>query len=399
MGERRVESRRRLCLVVDVERYGGRSYAAQEKVQDGVAHALDQACRNAGLSRGDCERQDRGDGQLLLLPPEIDEDRAVPGLIHGLRDMLPLLNARVPEEHLIRLRVALAQGAVRSARLGFVAWSVELASRLLDSAALRKELAAAQGSDMALIVPDDLYHDLFERGAGGLPPETLRKVRVEIKAKKFAADAWLGAVPRGRTAPLGFPVVPLDAPLARPPRSFAARAGEAAVLLGGTLLMLPAAAPPQLPPPPAHGDADGHGDAPAHPVDRSAGTRAADTAEALASTADHVVDGPHPYPDASQVPHDWGELYAHPADEPHRAPAESEPADDDDPDDADHTPYGSDEPHPSPYDHHAYDSGHYVAQDDTDGLHPQDDLTDPYDSGGHDPGHGGFPADAHHPDW
>ncbi len=75
----RVESRRRLCLVVDVERYSGRSYDAQAKVQDGVALALDQACANAGLRWRDCERQDRGDGQLLLLPPEIDEDRAVPG--------------------------------------------------------------------------------------------------------------------------------------------------------------------------------------------------------------------------------------------------------------------------------------------------------------------------------
>ncbi|MFE0729577.1 hypothetical protein ACFW2X_15255 [Streptomyces antibioticus] len=353
-------SRRRLCLVVDVERYSGRSYDAQAKVQDGVALALDQACTNAGLRRRDCERQDRGDGQLLLLPPEIDEDRAVPGLILGLRDMLPLLNARVPEEHVIRLRVALAQGAVRPAKLGFVAWSVELASRLLDSAALRKELAVAQGSDMALIVPDDLYHDVFERGAGGLPPDTLRKVRVEIKAKKFAADAWLGALPRGRTAPLGFPVVPAGAPLDRPRRTFARRAGEAAVLVGGTLLLLPGREPAT------------------HSADQpSTGHRAADAAETVATTtADHVVDGPHAHPH-HVVSHDLGEHHGHAGE----AGAVVE--------------FGTDDGSwyetytPVPYEHDTHDTYEH----DTYSHEPDEPL--PHD----DPASGGFPVDPHHPDW
>ncbi|MCX4742473.1 hypothetical protein [Streptomyces antibioticus] len=369
----RVESRRRLCLVVDVERYSGRSYDAQAKVQDGVALALDQACANAGLRWRDCERQDRGDGQLLLLPPEIDEDRAVPGLILGLRDMLPLLNARVPEEHMIRLRVALAQGAVRPAKLGFVAWSVELASRLLDSAPLRKELAVAQGSDMALIVPDDLYHDVFERGAGGLPPDALRKVRVEIKAKKFAADAWLGALPRGRTAPLGFPVVPAGAPLARPRRSLAQRAGAAAVLVGGTLLLLPGA------------------EAAAHSADQpsadqpSTGHRAADAAETVATTtADHVVDSPHPHPH-HVVSHDWGEHYGHVGEAGSVVEIGTGTG----------THTGTDdgtwyETHtPVPYDHDTHDTYEH----DTYRHEPDEPL--PHD----DPASGGFSVDPHHPDW
>ncbi|SMF77601.1 hypothetical protein [Streptomyces sp. Amel2xC10] len=368
MGDgRRVESRRRLCLVVDVERYSGRSYDAQAKVQDGVALALEQACANAGLRRRDCERQDRGDGQLLLLPPEIDEDRAVPGLILGLRDMLPLLNARVPEEHVIRLRVALAQGAVRPAKLGFVAWSVELASRLLDSAALRKELAVARGSDMALIVPDDLYHDVFERGAGGLPPDALRKVRVEIKAKKFAADAWLGALPRGRTAPLGFPVVPAGAPLARPRRSLA-RAGAAAVLVGGTLLLLPGT------------------ETAAHSADQpSTGHRAADAAETVATTtADHVVDSPHPHPHPVVSP-DWGEHYGHVGEVGSVVEIGTGTGTDTGTDDG--TWY---ETHtPVPYDHDTHDTYEH----DTYSHEPDEPL--PHD----DPASGGFSVDPHHPDW
>ncbi|MFE8013083.1 hypothetical protein ACFU3O_10135 [Streptomyces antibioticus] len=372
-----VGSRRRLCLVVDVERYSGRSYDAQAKVQDGVALALDQACANAGLRWRDCERQDRGDGQLLLLPPEIDEDRAVPGLILGLRDMLPLLNARVPEEHVIRLRVALAQGAVRPAKLGFVAWSVELASRLLDSAALRKELAMAQGSDMALIVPDDLYHDVFERGAGGLPPDALRKVRVEIKAKKFAADAWLGALPRGRTAPLGFPVVPAGAPLDRPRRTFARRAGEAAVLVGGTLLLVPG-------PEPATHSADQPS---THATDQpSTGHRAADAAETVATTtADHVVDSPHPHPH-HVVSHDWGEHYGHVGEVGSVIDTGVGTETGDGAWYETHTPV--------PYEHDTHDTyAHDTYEHDTYTHEPDEPL--PHD----DPASGGFPVDPHHPDW
>jgi hypothetical protein len=286
---------RRLVLVVDVEHYSGRDYDAQMTVQDGVAHALDHACSRAGVPWNACARQDRGDGQLLLLPGGIDESKAVPGLILGLRDMLPVLNARVPDEHRIRLRVALAQGAVQKAPLGYVAWSVELASRLLDSAELRAELAAADASDMALIVPDDLYADAFLRGAGGLPASTLRHVRVEIPAKNFAADAWIGALPPGRTAPLGIPTLPPDGPLDRPRRQLARHAGQAAVGLGGGLLMLREVQNTE------HHIPDGSGDDPAghhtpligHSApDAPAGRhgRVADAAESIAALGDQVTD-------------------------------------------------------------------------------------------------------------
>jgi hypothetical protein len=226
---------RRLVLVVDVEGYSGRAYSAQEKVQDGVARALSHACGRAGVRWTDCERQDRGDGQLLLLPSGIDEGRAVPGLVLGLRDMLPVLNARVPAEHVIRLRVALAQGAVQIARLGYVGDAVESASRLLDSAELRAELGGAPDSDLALIVPEDLYADCFARGAGGLPATVLRRARVT--AKNFSAHAWLGALPRGRTAPLGIPTLPPAGPLDRPSRKAAGYAAQAAVDVAATLVL------------------------------------------------------------------------------------------------------------------------------------------------------------------
>ncbi|MFD4869386.1 hypothetical protein [Streptomyces sp. NPDC058412] len=227
---------RRLCLIVDVEKYSGRSHQAQMRVQDGVAHALDYACERGGVRWQGCERQDRGDGQLLLLPAGVDEAQAVPGLVQGLRDMLPVLNARAAADEQIRLRAALAQGSVQRAPLGFVAWSVELASRLLDSAELRTALAESAGSDMALIVSADLYADTFATGAGGLTGSAFRPVRVDIPEKRFSSDAWISVLPRGRTAPLGVAVPPPGARAAR--RGRGVRAGGAALGVSGTYMLV-----------------------------------------------------------------------------------------------------------------------------------------------------------------
>ncbi|MFJ4982353.1 hypothetical protein ACIP9H_00950 [Streptomyces sp. NPDC088732] len=219
---------RRLCLVVDIEAYSGRPYTAQQRAQSKLAQALDHACERAGLSRRSCDLQDRGDGQLLLLPPGTDEGRAIPGLVLGLRDALFTLNARGTADETVRLRAALAQGSVQRAPLGFVAYSVELACRLLDSASLRSALAKAQGSDMALVVAADLYTDVFATGAGGVPTSAFRRVRIEIPEKRFSADAWVSAMARGVPVPLG----PSGAPRAVPRYG----SGRAAKLVGGALL-------------------------------------------------------------------------------------------------------------------------------------------------------------------
>ncbi|MFF4835977.1 hypothetical protein [Streptomyces sp. NPDC001315] len=219
---------RRLCLVVDIEAYSGRPYAAQQRAQSRLAQALDHACERAGLSRRSCDLQDRGDGQLLLLPVGTDEGRAVPGLVLGLRDALFTLNARGVADETVRLRAALAQGSVQRAPLGYVAWSVELACRLLDSASLRSTLANATESDIALIVAADLYADVFATGAAGVPTSAFRRVRIDVPEKRFTADAWISALSHGVAAPLG--------PPGKQPAVPRYGGGRASKLVGGALL-------------------------------------------------------------------------------------------------------------------------------------------------------------------
>nr|BEK70578.1 hypothetical protein KPHV_78050 [Kitasatospora purpeofusca] len=199
---------RRVVLVVDIEAYSGRPYWVQEAVQERLDRALDHACGRAGVDRARCEAQDRGDGQLLLLPPDVDEAKALPGLVLGLRDALHTLNRAPGTAGRLRIRAALAQGGVQRAALGYVARAVETACRLLDCEHARSALKDTPDTDLALVVADDLFTDAFAAGGGGLPVDEFTSITVAVPAKGFKTTAWLGLPRRGALVVLAPPAAP-----------------------------------------------------------------------------------------------------------------------------------------------------------------------------------------------
>ncbi len=296
---------RRVCLVVDIEAYGGRPYRVQQTVQERLDRALDHACDRAGVDRARCEAQDRGDGQLLLLPPGVDEAKALPGLVLGLRDALHTLNRAPGTAGRLRIRAALAQGGVQRAALGFVARSVETACRLLDCPQARAALKGTPDTDLALVVADDLFTDAFAAGAGGLPVKDFTPITVALPEKRFRAEAWIGT-PRGGTL----------VTLAPPPAPGAGRRTGPVLLRGlGDALAGAALGAAPLPrhhdDPPQHPDGDpdhhhgphggghhdGQHDDPWHPHDGTAGDPHQHEDDRHHDPAGPAVDGSHPHHD------------------------------------------------------------------------------------------------------
>jgi hypothetical protein len=150
-----------------------------------------QACRAASVAPAACDRQDSGDGQILLLPAGVDESTVLPGVVLGLLTALHRVNHPVGEGGRIRLRVSMGQGAVQVGATGFVAPAVVTVCRLLDSDELRSALSAGPASDAAFIVTADLYQDMFAQGYGGLPARDFHSVHISRPAKGFSADAWI----------------------------------------------------------------------------------------------------------------------------------------------------------------------------------------------------------------
>lgn len=195
---------RRLCVAVDVESYSKRSRDEQLDVQNRLLWAMAQGCRVARVNPARCDRQDSGDGQILILPVGVDESAVLHGFVHGLLAALDRVNHPAGPAGRIRLKVAIGQGAVQVGATGFVAPAVVTVCRLRDSGELRSALAARKASDAAFIVTADLYRDLFAEGYGGLQAGDFRAVHVSRPDKGFAEDAWIqvpGALPRLGTVP------------------------------------------------------------------------------------------------------------------------------------------------------------------------------------------------------
>lgn len=179
---RRGDAGDRLCVAVDLEGYGRRSDAAQERAQEALAGLLDAAWRAAGTSP---LRQPNGDGEVALLGATA-EPEAVVAMLVALRAGLEAVNRSTPGERL-RLRAAAHRGPGRPARNGFAGSGVVRTCRFLGSRALRSDLARRPGTDLAVAVSDPLFDEL--RGVVRL--RDFRRVLVVEPAKVFSGHAWL----------------------------------------------------------------------------------------------------------------------------------------------------------------------------------------------------------------
>lgn len=206
-GERLPPGLRRLCLAVDIEKYSARDNADMVRLQRVLLRTLRTACERAGIVWERCGRQAQGDGYLLVLEPDIDETRVVPGLLAGLTAGLAAANERAPAADGaaagagseggsagVRMRASLHQGIVHEADSGYAGSAVVALFRVLDSPPVRRVLAASPDADLVAAFSDPLYQDLVGTGYQGLSAAGFEKVEIEIAAKNFTGVAWVRAM-------------------------------------------------------------------------------------------------------------------------------------------------------------------------------------------------------------
>ncbi|MEU6092572.1 hypothetical protein ABZ865_38515 [Streptomyces sp. NPDC047085] len=211
---------RRLIVAVDLVGSSRHDHLRQLNTQRRLVELMQRVCAEAGVDRDACLRQPQGDGELLLLPPGLDEGRVVPGLVRELSIALREVNRDLGDEARLRLRSALHQGIVHEAANGFVSRAVVRACRLLDSPVLRQAMSCLPACELALAVSEQLYEDVLEHGYRGLDPDRFQRYRVDMPEKGFSADTWvylsfdLGRLAAGTAPPT--PPLPALAPLPTP---------------------------------------------------------------------------------------------------------------------------------------------------------------------------------------
>jgi hypothetical protein len=156
---------------------------------------LQQAFDRSGVPWAECFCEDRGDGALIVIPPEIP----VKGLLDPLPDKLRGLIRR--HNHVsaaaanMQLRAAAHIGPVEHDGHGFVGTDVDFAFRMLDARPLKLMLAEC-GAELGLVVSDYVYRSLVCRHPTLVRPDAFRNVRFQTKNTRARAWTYLPGVER-----------------------------------------------------------------------------------------------------------------------------------------------------------------------------------------------------------
>ena len=184
----RVEQR--LAFGVDVVSYSRRTVPQQHAVQARLAEVADRVLDRVGLDLRDTDRQDAGDGMMVVLPPDLEAHRVLPELLHGWHELITADNAAHPDDR-IRLRLSVVTGPFARAAIGFSGNAIIDAGRLLDSSDLRDAIVANPSADLVAIISERLHEDVIAAGYAGLSPGQFTERLVTIPSKEYRKRAWL----------------------------------------------------------------------------------------------------------------------------------------------------------------------------------------------------------------
>jgi hypothetical protein len=169
-------------------------------IRDAMYDALAAAFGRHDWQR--CRREDRGDGVLILAPPEIPKARLVTGLPGRLEAALAQHNSAMEERGgeraaatQVGLRVAVHAGEVTFDKHGVVGAAIDHTFRLVDAPPLKAALAGSMEA-CALVVSEWFYSDVVYHHQEARP-EIYRNVGCEVKGARLSA--WL-RVPEPRLA-------------------------------------------------------------------------------------------------------------------------------------------------------------------------------------------------------
>jgi class 3 adenylate cyclase len=175
----------RLVLVVDIEGYRKRSAEQQRRAQADLCRVLDLAAKRASPNRSHWDRQVRGDGELAVLPYDVDIPRFVGDFTREMTSALTELNRDRPVEQRLRVRIALHYGTLTAGSLGPAGDAPVVASQLVDMDAARQFLRTHPDRDIAVIVSSSLYGDVVSTGFCSLNPADFEIIKDVVKGVSY----------------------------------------------------------------------------------------------------------------------------------------------------------------------------------------------------------------------
>ncbi|MCC8251189.1 hypothetical protein [Saccharothrix luteola] len=167
-------------VVLDVEGSNApdRTLPDQLGTRAGLYAMVGEALAAAGVPWDACYREDRGDGLLLLIPPECPKAPLVEVLPAALARAVHEHSTNCPDAARARLRLAVHEGEVAFDEGGVASTSLTTAFRMVDAQPLTQAMADAPGM-LAMIVSRVVF-DKVVRHCATLDAATFRPVEVTV---------------------------------------------------------------------------------------------------------------------------------------------------------------------------------------------------------------------------
>lgn len=156
--------------------------------------------------------EDRGDGLLIVVPPQVATGRIIECVNRELPGKLRVHNRTYSTHARIHLRIAVNVGPVTSDELGLSGEAIIRTARLVDATAV-KEAMKETGCGLGIVVSEFVYETAV--GQDGISIEADEYRRINVINKEFSSPAWLRLV--NVTPPARDPLTCGSALRTRPP--------------------------------------------------------------------------------------------------------------------------------------------------------------------------------------
>ena len=149
---------------------------------------LREALGGSGMPWDQGQHEDRGDGALIIFPPDLAAQPIVDVFPERLCRLIRRHNRFSCELGGMQLRVAVHVGPVYRDEHGFAGDDVTYLCRMLDAPPLRRALSES-GTELAFIVSDYVYDKLILRRHSLAESRSFRRVKTQVK--RTSVQGWM----------------------------------------------------------------------------------------------------------------------------------------------------------------------------------------------------------------
>ncbi len=149
---------------------------------------LREALQGSGMPWDRCHHEDRGDGALVVAPPDIPAHGIIDPFPERLRGLIRVHNRMSIPAARIQVRAAAHIGPVYRDDHGLIGDDINLLFRMLDAEPLHAALAGS-GAELALAISGYMHDSLVRRHPAQAGQILFRQVHTQVKGTQV--DAWI----------------------------------------------------------------------------------------------------------------------------------------------------------------------------------------------------------------